>query len=282
MSARNAPETEAETFERYAGHYAAAVAEALIADGLSVSIIGVSGPQTFLEPPDDGGPDVEVFEDATATLSLGEAFCQRVVPGKACELTWEATSGWYFGIDGPGVGNTEHRASMRWLGAGLAPTPERVIRFVSELLLDHSSAGSPERPYYRSEGQNPQEVMDRLKSYVPTTLFGTPIVRPVSWKYHHALERDLIVSRQVVAAMTDAPAERWVDVPMRASELEALRRIHELLEMTSSPSALRTLTYLLGADLQARLAGREKPDEHQRGRAKAIRLKEHWEKHPPR
>jgi hypothetical protein len=282
MRARNAPETEAETFGRYTGHYAAAVAEALIDDGLSVGITSASGPKMVWDDPrEEGGPDVEVFQDAKATLSFGEEFRRRVAPGKGCELTWEASSGWYFAIDDVELSYDEYLARARWLGAGLVPAPERVTRFVSEVQLDHTSAGSTERPYYRTEGQNPQDVMDRLKPYVSMSMYSASARDDVSWQDRHDSNRGLIVGRQVVAAMTGTPGEQWVNVPLRASELEALRRIHELMEMAAPRSALDKLAYLLGSDLRSRLTGREKPDEHQDALAEAIRLEEHWKKYLP-
>ncbi|MFE7590091.1 hypothetical protein ACFU6K_11850 [Kitasatospora sp. NPDC057512] len=123
-------------------------------------------------------------------------------------------------------------------------------------------------------------MMERLKPYAPVSVLWAPRGER-SWRDRHDSGRCLIVSRQVVAAMTETPGEKWVDVPLHASELEAIRRIHELLEMTGPRSALEKLAYLLGNDLRSRLTSREKLDEHQDALAEATRLKEHWKKHLP-
>jgi hypothetical protein len=271
------PESESDNarYQRYVGHYAAAVAEALIADGLTVSIIGVQGTRTVWDDPkNEDEPDIEVLEDARATLFFGRKFHQRVAPGTNCHLYWDSTSGWYFFVDRMDIPYADNLAVARWLGAGLLPEPERVLQFASLLLLDAAAAGSSERPYYRAEHEDTQALIGRLDRYVPKTHYGSPVTA-MGWERRHQENRNGIVSRQVVAAMTDHPDDPLKTIALRASEVEALRRLLELSEM--SGAALAELAHGLSEDLQSRLTGRD--TTQQRGLQEATRLKEHWEKY---
>ncbi|WP_404870922.1 hypothetical protein ACI1MP_37330 (plasmid) [Kitasatospora griseola] len=282
MRAWHKPETETETFARCLGHYAAAVAEALIADGLSVRVGSVSGPCMVWEDSKDvDGPDVEVFQDAKVHLYFGREFRKHVGSGKGCELIWAADSGWYFFIDDANVKYAEAMAAARWMGAGLVPEPKRVVQFVSALRLDLGASGSTERPYYRTAGENPEAVVSRLEPYVPKRFHGQLVTGQMPWEYRHSWHRNRLVSGQVVSTMTDEPNEPWVDVPMRASEVRALLRLIQVLEMTADfPSTLTTLSHSLVEDLHSRLAAQEEPEQHQRGLLEAFRLKKHFEKYP--
>jgi hypothetical protein len=49
------------------------------------------------------------------------------------------------------------------MGAGLLPPPARVSAFLATMMVDYTMAGSPERPFYRRQGENVAALLERLQ-----------------------------------------------------------------------------------------------------------------------
>ncbi|MER7983682.1 DUF6292 family protein [Streptomyces sp. NPDC095817] len=164
MASETEPQMSAE-LSRRAGHYAAAVAECLLAAGLPVTIQSC-GPWH-----DGDGEDLDV----EAGISFTQAF-QDQHGGGDCGLHWTGTSGWcIYTAEGP----DRHPSGSHWPGAGLLPQPELVAEFVDAFTLDPAGSGSGEQPSYRREGQDFTLLLDALAPYLPARpfLFEDPQTR---------------------------------------------------------------------------------------------------------
>ncbi|WRZ87731.1 DUF6292 family protein [Streptomyces sp. NBC_01007] len=151
---------------RRAGHYAAAVAECLLAAGLPVTGIQSCGPWR-----DADGE----YLDVEAGISFAQAFQDRHGQGD-CGLHWAGTSGWcLYTADG----QDRYLSGSRLPVGGLLPEPRLVADFVDAFRLDPAGAGSSEPPYYRQEGQDFPMLLDALAPYLPAQpcLFEEPQIR---------------------------------------------------------------------------------------------------------
>ncbi len=140
---------ELKDFDRYVGNYAVAVATQALADGLPVVDVIVG-------PPEDIG---DGREDGEAWLFFPNDF-NSGLGARECTLGWNEASGWYFQRE-----PAERSLERRWLGHGLVPAPDRVAIFATTLQVNPDSAGSLERPFYRSKGRLEPELLERLKPY---------------------------------------------------------------------------------------------------------------------
>ncbi|WP_445270365.1 DUF6292 family protein [Streptomyces sp. DSM 41634] len=229
MSSETSPKLAVE-LSRHAGHYAAAVAEVLLKEGLPVSGISSCGPYDDPEEP---------YSDVQASIDFTKSFQDQY--GGDCGLHWAGSSGWCFYRV---TDEAQYLKGARWLGAGLVPEPRRVASFVDTIRLDPDVAGSVEQPYYRQDGQGFPELMARLRPYVPVRHAYSPSGRVDS-------ARKDAYSERVVAALNHPASTAPVRVPLRQGELVALLHLLEYSETHQNPFGR-----LLAADIRARIGDR--------------------------
>ncbi|MEU0374751.1 DUF6292 family protein [Streptomyces sp. NPDC006283] len=200
------------------GHYVTGVAEKLLADGLPVKSINAYGHYDDMTQP--GTDDVE------GGIDFGFAFQQRVFPGGEAGLHWAGTSGWCLFLI-PNDGGSLYNGA-RWLGAGLTPSPERVAAFVSSVQLDSRSAGSAERPFYRTPREDLPELLKRLEAFEPEGHFHGH-----SHEYRFRSLQGQAYRRRVIDALLSGEDE-IVDLPIRRSELQAVLHLLDYAEAADS------------------------------------------------
>jgi hypothetical protein len=105
-----------EAFNYHAGHYAVAVANQLLKDGIPVAHFDVDLP---------GARDGEV-DDGEVWMFFSREFRHRISPTGDASLDWNEVSGWSLERELSQTAN-----ERRYLGHGLTPDPERVSVFVS-------------------------------------------------------------------------------------------------------------------------------------------------------
>ena len=164
-----------------------------------------------------------------------------------------------------------HFGDARWLSQGVVPEPRQVVQFMNSVLLDHRTAGSGERPFYRNPGQDSAALIERLDPYIQV---DRSTARPVPWQSRLHRERDQLITRQSADTMAGDGSERTFTVPVRNTELAALSDLVALLCVTAQPSALGRLAYSLVQDLKARAAQHagSADSPHDRALFEAIRL----------
>ena len=238
---------EARRIELGLGHYVAAVVAALREEGIVMDVFDVEAPKMVTDD-DSQGNQVLVFQDASAVLRPGFDFTDRVdqVPGM---LAWEADSGWFFFLDRDLVGWDDLVASARWLGDRVVPEPRRVVQFMSSVLLDHHTAGSTERPFYRTAGQDGAALIERLTPYIT---FSAITSSPDPWRSRIHEERDRWTRDRITSGLAQDVGDRVYTIPVRGSELAALADLAALLNVTAQPSKLGRLAYNLAEDFKAR------------------------------
>ncbi|MBC7271979.1 DUF6292 family protein [Streptomyces albogriseolus] len=222
----------------HARHYVTAVAEQLMAENVPVRAVHACGPYT---EPDHSFVDVEG----------GIIFTDRIdeqLGGHDCGLHWSGTSGWCF-YDNRGP-YADHLTGARWLGDGLLPEPRRVAAFFSVVRLDPAQAGSTERPYYRQEGRDFPDLLERLAPYVPPAAAPTHLPGP---RFTQA--QATAYQRRVLGSLAAQGTDPVIDLPMRASELEALGHLLEYIEAVSSPFGPGTVAAHFAQDLRGRRDG---------------------------
>ncbi|MGW2183121.1 DUF6292 family protein [Streptomyces sp. NPDC001732] len=212
--------------DRHAGHYAAAVAEVLLKEGLPVSGINSCGPYDDPEDP---------YFDVHAGVDFTQSFQDQY--GGDCGLHWAGSSGWCFYRV---TDESEYLKGARWLGAGLLPEPRRVAAFLDTIRLDPDEAGSVERPYYRKDGEGFPELLKRLRIYLPAAFSTNPSGR-VGWAREKAWEA------HVYRALTQPGSAFPIHVPLRQGELDAILHVLEYSESSRNP-----FIRLLAADIRAR------------------------------
>lgn len=212
---------------RCAGHYAAAVAELLLEQGLPVILISSCGPYDDPEEP---------YSDVQAGVSFTQSFQDRY--GGSAGLQWEGDSGWCFYRV---TDQLDYLEGARWLGAGLLPEPRRVAAFLDLVRLDPDEAGSTERPYYRTAGHGLPDLLERLRPHTLKTFAHNPRARFGFARTNAYVER-------VTAALTEPDSSPAVQVPLQRGELTALLHLLEYSEDLRNPYARR-----LAADITARV-----------------------------
>lgn len=217
---RLVPHKTSETLAFYFGHYAAAVAEALLEQGLPVHGILAAGPHT--EPIGDGP---EQFWEGGASIEFSTAFTRAVSTGPELVLEWDAQSGW--SLCPHPDDDKDLYADARWLADGLTPAPDRVVAFVLAAQVDLRGAGSGSRPYYRRQDDSYSPLAKTLKAYLPT---GPQDLLRRTWRLRFDLAQDAAYQRRVVNELTTPGADPVVDFPLRRSEIRALVRLLDLVE----------------------------------------------------
>ncbi|WP_105973621.1 DUF6292 family protein [Streptomyces geranii] len=200
------------------GHYVTAVAVKLLAEGLPVKSIHAYGHY------DD--TTQQESDDVEGGIDFGSAFQQSVFPGGEAGLHWAGASGWcLFLIPNSGGGLY---GGARWLGAGLLPSPERVAAFVSSAQLDARSAGSAERPFYRTPRENLPELLKRLEAFAPEDE-----LREHDYEYRFRSLQGQAYRQRVIDALVSGE-DAIVDLPIRRSELQAVLHLLDYAEAADS------------------------------------------------
>ncbi|WP_413804210.1 DUF6292 family protein [Streptomyces sp. OE57] len=200
------------------GHYVTAVAEKLLADGLPVKSVHAYGHHDDMTQPDT--------DDVEGGIDFGSAFQRSIFPDGEAGLHWAATSGWcLFLVPNSGGGLYD---GARWLGAGLLPSPERVAAFVSSAQLDARSAGSAERPFYRTPREDLSELLKRLESVAPEGEFGGH-----GYEYRFQALQGQAYRQRVIRALVSGD-DTIVDLPIRRNELQAVLHLLEYAEAADS------------------------------------------------
>lgn len=143
--------------------YMAAVVAQLVKDGI---------PATGYSIPPDPSPD-DFDGEADGRIEIPFEFTTRHYGPDLEELClwWNSVSGWrihtQYNPNRPGDGR-------QWMGAGLLPPPARVSAFLATMMVDHTMAGSPERPFYRRQGENVAALLERLQVYGQPAPPGRP------------------------------------------------------------------------------------------------------------
>ncbi|MFE9258584.1 DUF6292 family protein [Streptomyces sp. NPDC006879] len=134
--------------------YLAAVVDQLVRDGV---------PATGYSMPADASPD-DFDGEADGWINLPFEFTTRHYPEMTeLGLWWNSVSGWRI--------HTQYERDNRpgdrrqWMGAGLLPPPSRVSAFLASMMVDYTMSGSPERPFYRRQGENVPALLERLQVY---------------------------------------------------------------------------------------------------------------------
>jgi Family of unknown function (DUF6292) len=215
MADSTAPQLDPEdvnAFVYYAGHYATAVAKHLIAEGVVPTGIDVDTPHMVRD----------LLSEGEAWVFPPRELAERLSPIADATLAWDEISGW-----SARVYLDDTNCAKRWLGHGLVPAPERVAVFLTAIQVDFDSAGSEERPHYRTAGSPYDDVFDRLAPYAP------PEESPRPWQNAYTNARNEHYEVRFLTQLTAEPPGAHVNVPLLSGELAAL---HTLLEWAETPA----------------------------------------------
>ncbi|MGW4757511.1 DUF6292 family protein [Streptomyces chartreusis] len=218
-------------------HYMIAVAEHLMAAGAAISSVYSRGPYVKKD---------HVFPDTEGTVSLTRHSSEQLDGRGDTGLHWAGTSGWYLGPDDPDTADE----NVHWMGNGLVPEPERVAAFLDTYRLAPERAGSRERPYYRGAGTDFSVLLERLSAYVPARTSGQ---HSPHWRFSSA--RDVVYLQRVLDALTPQGKDPVVDVPLRASELDALSHLLEYVQVTAGGLGPSDFAHYLACDIEGRRTG---------------------------
>ncbi|WP_406301000.1 DUF6292 family protein (plasmid) [Embleya sp. NBC_00888] len=215
------------------GHYMAAVAERLLADGHHVVGCDAHPPHT----------DDNELPCARGWIGFAHTFQQTLHPGPyESELTWDIESGWSCSVWDTATSEPVLPLN-RWAGAGPVPAPERVAAFVAALLLDAAAAGTSKRPAYSG---NLRAAHTRLRAHLPRHTRQSWAQRVDAARRHanrrHALE-------YLAGAHAEEPP---LYIPVLRVELRTLSRWLEDAEAASDLPG--ELVRLLAQDLVHRAA----------------------------
>ncbi|MGW3953679.1 hypothetical protein ACWEKM_22815 [Streptomyces sp. NPDC004752] len=250
------------------GHYMAAVAERLLTDGLPVTSLYAFAAY-----------DERVIDDndIEGSIHFNKAFQVSLNGSAESFLHWVGTSGWCYRTihHGPCVGSLSEHA--RWLSAGLLPSPDRVAAFVSAVRVDPDTAGSSERPYYRTSCDQLHELAAGFRRFAPGTQH-TPLAH-VNHEYRFVEAQGAAYRDRVLKALTSGD-DRVLFLPIRNSELHALMDLLEYTEVIAPLTGPHDLAHSLAQDLTLRTPGDHR-SVHRHGRARllAVEQGDHHDQH---
>ncbi|KFG10876.1 hypothetical protein IQ61_00125 [Streptomyces scabiei] len=210
------------------GHYMTAVAVALLGEGVPVTGVRGSGRVRVLDDDFETDVDGDVSFNAIFERSLSS-------DAENVYLHWSGTSGWcLLPLKDDDAAYYDH---ARWIGAGLVPSVDRVVSFVSTARLSPAEAGSSERPFYRQPGGDLTGLHQRLAAFVPDpkSLNGRRTYDVYFTDLHHR-----VYAARVYSAL-NSPDDTEIPVALRPGEIEALRHI---LEFTQKRAAGLFGTYV--------------------------------------
>ena len=239
------------------GHYMNAVAAALLNEGVPVTGVRGSGRVRVLED-DDLGTDVD------GDLSFSATF-ERLLFSTAenVYLHWSGTSGWcLLPLLNDDADYYDH---ARWIGAGLVPSADRIVAFVTAARLSPAEAGSSERPFYRQPASDLTELHQRLAVFVPApeTLNG----RTYETCFANLIHR--VYTTRVDNAL-NSPDDTDVSVALRSGEIEALRHLLEYAQ-THAVGMLGAYARCLAEDLDNRRQFAATPSHQAMETARSVR-----------
>lgn len=185
-------------FDHYAGRYAAAVAERLIAEGFPVVDLDTDPPALI----DGKRHEGEVW------LFFSPDFRRQFESVDSMSLSWNEVSGWYFSRDVNG-----DQVDDRYLGQGLVPEAARVATFMTTVQLDPTGAGSRDRPFYRTGGPFPASLVEQLARYAAGTM---------TYKEAFTSARHRLFERRIATAIAADPPGPAVNLPLLPGEFAAL------------------------------------------------------------
>lgn len=271
------PQPVTDAVRLHVGHYAAAVAHALLRAQVPVHTMHASGPIT--QSINIGEP--EEFVDAHAALYFGQAVA-AALRNVDTALEWTAESGWllhpHLDVEFEDGVEPDHFLGARWMGQGLVPVPAQVARFVQAARKDWRSAGSARRPCYRAATAGYGQLLDQLGVYLPDP--AEDRFSYENWSVCFEQDRDNVSFWNTVDELTTSEPDPVLDVPLRRSEAHALLRLLDLLQ-AYAPGSTQDLAAAAAADLAARIErGREAGDTHRAARDLALRARG-WRREPP-
>ncbi|MFJ8884095.1 hypothetical protein ACIRJR_11875 [Streptomyces sp. NPDC102402] len=224
--------------EHAIGDYMVAVAGALLVEDLPVASVSAYG--------DFDDPSQDAFEgDVEGSVEFTRSFGRlHFGDGGESGLLWCGVSGWCFFRIPEGSGRALLQ-SARWMGGGLVPVPGRVAAFLSEVQLDAASAGSAERPFYRTAHSRPDDLLRRLRVFDVEEENDGPAADRFSRLRSQAYTRRAM--RACVAGN-----QQIVGLALHAGELKALGDLLEYVEGGTAQDELRELARRLSRDLSSR------------------------------
>jgi hypothetical protein len=233
-----------------AGHYLAAVAEYLLAEGVPVSEIGVEPPST---EKDEKGRAVR-FTEVSGTIGLTGDLCEALSGHRDAwaYLDWSGLCGWALEREG--------RESL-WLGAGLVPAPGRVAAFLLAVQVHPEEAGSLDRPGYRDGTEDYDLLAGKLTEYLPARSEELPGKRNYELKFKLAHRR--AYEERIARELLDQGPDPVIELPVRRSELRALAHVLEYGEGLGG-AGFGGLMGALRRDLAGRVPGRADSADHSR------------------
>lgn len=221
-------EVTAEDMVYYAGHYGVAVGEHLLASGVGVTEIDAYEP--WQNPDREELHDVSVEIDFTVTSSAAISNWHRDKPGVevSVSLIWDALSGWKL------FRYRDRVEEERWLGQGLVPAPARLEAFLLNAQMDFPGVGSSDRPYYRPANDGYRTVLPELAPYVEE-----PEHHARGWEWRWRKFHSNLYSQRTAKALLAGEGDPVLSLPLRTSEIAALRHVLEFAErgmgMDASP-----------------------------------------------
>ncbi|MDN3026003.1 DUF6292 family protein [Streptomyces sp. S.PB5] len=254
--------------ETEVGHYTVAVAERLLADGLPV--ISVYAYAAYDEH-EINDADVE------GSIHFSREFQSGLNGPAESFLHWVGTSGWCYrtiqdtaSADSPGE-------SARWLSAGLLPSPDRVAAFVSAIRVDPETAGSDERPFYRAACDQMYELTAGLSPYAPGP-WHSPLAH-VNYEYRFIEAQGSAYRDRVMKELVSGD-DRVLFLPIRNSELHALRLLLDYTEAVAPVTGPYDLARSLAQDLSRRTPGDHRSvHEHCQARSSVALQEGHYDRH---
>ncbi|MFR0367556.1 DUF6292 family protein [Streptomyces sp. MCC20] len=245
----------------HARHYITAVAEQLLAQEIPVRLVHACGPYTE--------PDA-AFDDVEGGISFTDRF-DDLFGGNDCGLHWSGVSGWCFHNNRGAF--SDFLTHARWMGDSLLPEPRRVAAFFDNVRFDAAEASKVERPYYRQQGLDFPALLERLAPYVPGP--GS-VTRSAEQRFTQA-QATAYHDRTLGSLAVHGP-DPVVDLPLRASEFDAIAHLLEYVQAVSAPFGPGALAAYLVQDLQARRGGGyESIHRHGTARSYALDLRDRIE-----
>ncbi|MEU1298764.1 MULTISPECIES: hypothetical protein [Streptomyces] len=257
-----------EKLEAGVGHYLAAVAERLLADGLPImSLYAYAADDERLI--DDN--------DIEGSIHFQKAFQASLNGPAESFLHWVGTSGWCYRTIHHETGAGSPSEDARWLDAGLLPSPDRVAAFVSAVRVDPDTAGSSERPCYRTSGDHLHELAAGFTRFAPGAQH-TPLAQ-TNHEYRFVEAQGAAYRDRVLKALASGD-DRVLFLPIRHSELRALKDLLEYTEITAPLSGPHDVAHSLAQDLTLRTPGDHRSvQRHCRARLLAVEQEDHRDQH---
>ncbi|MDX3763989.1 DUF6292 family protein [Streptomyces sp. AK02-04a] len=229
--------------ETRVGHYMAAVAERLLDDGLPVSSLYA---YAAYDEEEISGADVE------GSIHFNRVFQLSLQGSAETFLHWLGTSGWCCRTIPDANGANPPSERTRWLRSGLLPSPERVAAFVSAIRVDPDTAGSDERPSYRASCDQLHEFEAKFRRYAPGPTHSPLAHANYEYRFEEAQGR---AYRDRVMKALRSGDDRILFLPIRNSELHALRHLLDYTEAIGPLTGPDDLAHSLAQDLCQRTPG---------------------------